>query len=68
MSELMQRTLRVGDKVFAVKFKYEGTEQVAYAFCRPGENKVIFDNWSFYRLTELQSTTGRADEVRIGVN
>jgi hypothetical protein len=68
MSELMLRRLRVGDKVYAVKFNYEGTEQVAYAFCRPGENKVIFDNWAFYHLEELQSTTGRADEARIGVN
>jgi hypothetical protein len=62
--ELMMNHLYIGDKVYAVKFKYEGIEHVAYAFCRPGENKVIFDNWSFYRLEELYTTTGRAGEAR----
>jgi hypothetical protein len=55
MKKLFMEFLHVGDKVFEIKIKYVGSEYAVYAFCRPGENRVVFDNWKFMDMRDLYS-------------
>ena len=43
----------IGDKVFAVKLKYGDNEYTVDAYCRPGENKIIFDDARFFEMKDL---------------
>ncbi len=43
LQQHLRAFLHIGDKVFAVKFKYDGTEYVVDVFCRPGVNRIILD-------------------------
>jgi len=45
--------LQFGDMVFEVKLKYVETEYTVYVYCRPGENKVFFDEGKFLSMKEL---------------
>lgn len=47
--------LHVGDRVFEIKIKYVESKYTVYAFCRPVENRVIFDNWKFMEMRDLYS-------------
>jgi hypothetical protein len=55
MKELFMEFIHVGDRVYEIKIKYVGLEYTAYAFCRPGENRVVLDNWKFMDMRDLSS-------------
>lgn len=44
MRESFRKTVHIGDKVYLVKLKIEGKKYDHYVVCRPGENKIVFDN------------------------
>ncbi|MGV8138581.1 MAG: hypothetical protein AB2L20_25545 [Mangrovibacterium sp.] len=44
MRESFRKTVQIGDKVYLIKLKIESREYNHYVICRPGKNKIVFDN------------------------
>ncbi|MGV8093036.1 MAG: hypothetical protein AB2L24_14355 [Mangrovibacterium sp.] len=53
MRESFRKTVHVGDKVYLIRLKTEGTKYNHYVICRPGENKIVFDNL-FLKIDEIR--------------
>ena len=44
MKESFRQTVQIGDKVYLIKLKIGGKKYDHHVICRPGENKIVFDN------------------------
>ncbi|WP_320167788.1 hypothetical protein [Mangrovibacterium marinum] len=58
MRESLRKTVHIGDKVYLIKLKIEGKEYDHYVICRPGENKIVFDNL-FLGIDEIRDRIER---------
>src|SRR5690554_2916726 len=53
LQQHFQNTVNIGDEVYNIKLKVEGTKYNHYVICRPKENKVVFDNL-FLEINEIR--------------
>ena len=44
LKDNVKSRIKIGDKVYIIKYKYEGIEHTAFAICCPLTNKVVWDN------------------------
>ena len=44
MRESFRKTVQIGDKVYLIKLKIGGKKYNHHVICRPGEDKIVFDN------------------------
>lgn len=44
MRESFRKTVQIGDRVYLIKLKIGGKKYDHDVICRPGENKIVFDN------------------------
>ncbi|WP_291583517.1 hypothetical protein [Bacteroides sp.] len=44
LKDKVKSRIKIGDKVYTIKYKYEGIEHIAFTICCPLTNKVVWDN------------------------
>lgn len=58
MRESFREAVYRGDKVYLIKLKIERKKYDHYVICRPGENKIVFDNL-FLGIHEMRDRIGK---------